>query len=83
MNKLGKSKLWKFIATSMRETWTFWVLIKKEVLTNSCQSRLQSDKFGYLLKPVYVCVTLLVMERCCCVLTSVLTIVSILISSNL
>lgn len=74
VNKLVEIEALEIYCDMYEGNMDFLSVDKKGDFDNWCQSRLQSDSFGYLLKPVHVCVTLLVMERCYCVLTSVVTI---------
>ncbi|ESQ32011.1 hypothetical protein EUTSA_v10003500mg [Eutrema salsugineum] len=60
VNKLVEIEALEIYCDMYEGNMDFRSVDKKGCFDNWCQSRLQSDKFGYLLKPVHFCVTLLV-----------------------
>lgn len=62
MNKLVEIEALEIYCDIYEGDMNFLSVNEKGAFDIWCQSRLRSDKFGYLLKPVHVCVTLLVME---------------------
>lgn len=63
MNKLVEIEALEIYCDMYEGNMDFLSVDEKRGFDNWCQSRLQSDKVGYLLKPVHVCITLLVMLK--------------------